>query len=226
MKRSILACAIAISVVAAGTASAGQHGRGGGPKPTSGQSAHGPKTSPAQGHGSAAGPKTTTHGASTATHGGGHSTPKTTKTTTTASTSPKSTKSTTTTTTVAGTATLSPVQQKLQQNTNLASKLQSRLPEGTDLMKAAADFRNLGQFVAAVNVSNNLGISFADLKTRMVTDGMSLGQAIQDLRPNADTTVVRRAESDADALIRSTETTTTKTKSGKSKAVPRKHGGD
>jgi hypothetical protein len=42
---------------------------------------------------------------------------------------------------------------------------------------------------------------------------MSLGQAIQDARPKTtDTTVVvRRAETDADALIRTTEQTTTTT---------------
>jgi len=113
------------------------------------------------------------------------------------------------------------VQQKLQRNTKLASKLQSRLPAGTNLTVASSGFRNLGQFVAAVNVSNNLGIPFAQLKTRMVDQGMSLGQAIQDARPKTtDTTVaVRRAETDADALIRTTEqmTTTTSTTSTKSK---------
>jgi hypothetical protein len=104
------------------------------------------------------------------------------------------------------------VQQKLQKNTNLASKLQSRLPAGTNLQLAAEGFRNLGQFVAAVNVSNNLGIPFADLKTRMVDQGMSLGRAIQDARPaTTDTTTVAvRAQRDADELIVETETKSTK----------------
>jgi hypothetical protein len=114
--------------------------------------------------------------------------------------------------------TLSPAQQKLQRNTHLASKLQSRLPPGTSLLTAAAGFRNLGQFVAAVNVSKRLGIPFAQLKTRMVDRGMSLGEAIQDARPAAfnSTTVAVRAERDADDLIRQTqtqtETETTKTR--------------
>jgi hypothetical protein len=55
----------------------------------------------------------------------------------------------------------------------------------------------------------------------MVDQGMSLGQAIQDARPKTtDTTlVVRRAETDADVLIRTTEqqTTTTVTKTKKAK---------
>ena len=119
----------------------------------------------------------------------------------------------TTTATPAGTGTqpvvLTPVQQKLQKNTNLASKLQSRLPAGTDLMKASAGFKNLGQFVAAVNVSNNLGIPFRQLKTKMVDDGMSLGQSIKTLRPESSSTVeANRAEYDARGMILESETTT------------------
>jgi len=105
---------------------------------------------------------------------------------------------------------LTKVQEKLQRNTNLASKLESRLPAGTDLMKAALGFKNLGQFVAAVNVSNNLGISFTELKTLMVTEGYSLGQSIQQLKPTATATVeAQRAEYDAQRLIATTEGQTT-----------------
>ena len=89
---------------------------------------------------------------------------------------------TTTTGTVTTSGTLSPVQQKLQRNTNLAAKLQSRLPPGTDLMRASAGFRNLGQFVATVNASHNHGLSFVELKRRIVVQGMSLGQASHDMR--------------------------------------------
>ena len=142
--------------------------------------------------------------------GGGH---KTTSSGAVATTGAKHTKKTTTTTTTTTGTTLTPVQQKLQRNTNLASKLSGRLPAGTDLMTASQGFRNLGQFVAAVNVSNNLGIPFADLKTAMVVDGLSLGQAIKSERPRVDSTIeVRRAETDATRLIESTTSTTTKTK--------------
>jgi len=135
--------------------------------------------------------------------------------------STKKTSSGTATTSTPGTPStiaLSPVQQKLQRNTQLAAKLQGRLPAGTDLTTAAGGFRNLGQFVAAVNVSNNLGLPFSELKTRMVTEHMSLGQAIQDLRPGTGTqTIARRAEIDADATIRSTETAPTTTTATKTK---------
>jgi len=104
------------------------------------------------------------------------------------------------------------VQQKLKQNTNLAAKVASRLPQGTDLMTAAAGFKNLGQFVAAANVSDNLQISFTDLKAKMMT-GMSLGQAIQAVRPfTASPTVeAQRAEYDARGMISESEPSTTST---------------
>ena len=191
----------------------------------SAQKGHGPKvktntTPKAQGGGTKAhggskvqsGPKVHANGPRTkATHasaGGGKKTQTAVSTTSTTTTSKGKSKNTTmVATTGAGTGTtLTPVQQKLQRNTNLASKLQSRLPAGTDMMKAAEGFRNLGQFVAAVNVSNNLGLSFTQLKTRMVDDGMSLGQAIKELRPTANsTTEVQRAETDASRLITTTE---------------------
>jgi len=148
----------------------------------------------------------------TTAHGGTHS--RTTETKATGSTKTtghaRTTTPTTTTTTTTPTGTaipLTPVQQKLQKNTNLAGKLQSRLPAGTDLNTAAAGFRNLGQFVAAVNVSNNLGLDFTTLKTAMVTDGKSLGQAIQSHKGTTvnATEQAHRAERDADTMIRSTE---------------------
>jgi hypothetical protein len=148
---------------------------------------------------------------------------KTNKTTASATTAAATTPSATTTATV----TLTPVQEKLKKNTNLAAKLTSRLPEGTDLMLASAGFRNLGQFVAAVNVSNNLNIPFTQLKTKMVTDGLSLGQAIQVLRPTTSATIEsQRAEYDARRMISETElqpqvtspSTTSVTTSSKAKA--------
>ena len=113
---------------------------------------------------------------------------KASKKSTTGNTDGSSTVTTTTTptttppTTTTSTETLSPVQQKLKKNTNLAAKLSSRLPAGTDLMTAAAGFKNLGQFVSTVNASYNQKLSFEGLKTRIVDEGMSLGQAMKDMR--------------------------------------------
>lgn len=218
MHRSILAIAASTALALSGPAYAMQHGHGGG-KPTTGPSTttHGQSGSTTHGqsgsttHGQSG---STTHGQSgshgpSATHESGGSSGKThsgDSAATTKATTPTSSTST------GSTTTLTPVQQKLQHNTKLADKLAGRLPENTNLMDAAKGFKNLGQFVAAVNVSNNLGLSFTDLKTRMVTDGMSLGQAIQDLKKTANgETEAAKAETEADTLIKSTSTTTTST---------------
>ena len=134
---------------------------------------------------------------------------KSTKSTTTASST--STK-TTTGTSPATTTELTAVQQKLKQNTNLAAKVATRLPQGTDVIGAAAGFKNLGQFVAAANVSHNLQISFTELKAKMMA-GMSLGQAIQAVRPlTASPTVeAQRAEYDARGMIYDSEQATSST---------------
>ena len=240
--RLVMATAIAAAfTLTASSAYALQKGQGHGPKvktttsapkahpPQGGSKVHaqGPKTTPKT---HAQGPKTTPK-----THAQGPKTKTKTKTVTTVAGSKKTNttsagsvattgkRTTTTTTTTTGT-TLTPVQQKLQRNTNLASKLAGRLPAGTDLMTAAEGFRNLGQFVAAVNVSNNLNIPFADLKTAMVVEGMSLGQAIKSERPTADTTTeVRRAESDATRLIASIEDDSTTTKKKSSSKAAKKN---
>jgi hypothetical protein len=103
----------------------------------------------------------------------------------------------------------------LTQNKQLSSKLSSLLPAGTDLQAAAMGFRNLGQFVAAVHVSHNLDIPFAQLKcaelaTTAACPGMTvpskssnLGQAIQTLKPtmsSADSkSAAKQAEKEASA---------------------------
>lgn len=87
----------------------------------------------------------------------------------------------------------------LQQNPKLADNLAKLLPAGTDLQAAASGFGNLGEFVSAVHVSNNLGIPFADLKARLIA-GDSLGAAIQALKPEADAQIeTRRARARAEA---------------------------
>jgi hypothetical protein len=75
---------------------------------------------------------------------------------------------------------LSKAQEKLLKNPNLRAKMAARL--GRDPLVAASGFKNLGQFVAAVNVSNNLGIDFNMLKRLIVDRGLSLGQAIQQAK--------------------------------------------
>jgi hypothetical protein len=89
-------------------------------------------------------------------------------------------------------------------NPRLQAKLLAMLPPGTALQDAAAGFTNQGLFVAAVHVSNNLGVSFTELRTRIVEEGLSLGQAIQAARPMANnaTVAARVGEHQAAADLR------------------------
>lgn len=93
---------------------------------------------------------------------------------------------------------------QLTHNTNLTSRLQTLFPAGTDLQKESAGFRNLGQFVAAAHVSHNLDIPWSDMKTKMTGDHpVSLGKAIQDLKPQADAkSEAGKAEKEADTDIK------------------------
>lgn len=135
---------------------AGQRGNSGG---------HGPSTT----HG----PSATSHGPST-THG---------RSTTTSGASSTTTGTSTSTGTVDFSA--SPVAQKLSKNTALTSKLETRLKAlgytGT-LDQAAYGFKNVGQLVAATNVSQNLGIPFEQLKVQMT--GLSVDASGNVLRAN------------------------------------------
>ena len=81
---------------------------------------------------------------------------------------------------------------KLSRNPALTAKLQALLPAGTDLQTAAAGFKNLSQFVAAVHLVHNLKIPFDQLKTKMMTP-TSLERAIQDLKPNLSHATVNLA---------------------------------
>jgi hypothetical protein len=96
------------------------------------------------------------------------------------------------------------------------------------LDKASLGFKNQGQFIAALHVSQNLGIPFTELKSNMVTitPGLpgeqptatqtgSLGQAIQKSKASADvTTEVQRAERQATVDVQATATVTTTPKGG------------
>jgi len=72
---------------------------------------------------------------------------------------------------------------KISRNPQQLARLTAMLPPGMTLDQAAVGFRNQGQFIAALNASKNQGIPFADLQKAMTVDGLSLGQAVRQLRP-------------------------------------------
>lgn len=76
----------------------------------------------------------------------------------------------------------------LSTNTKLDSSLSAALGKsgvtvpGGSLQSACSGFKKLGQCVAALHVSKNLGIPFSDLQAKMTGSGsVSLGKAIQAL---------------------------------------------
>ena len=100
----------------------------------------------------------------------------------------------------------SPVQQELQRNPILLNTLRCRLPQGADVAALASGFRRLELFVATVHASNNIAVAFSELKRRIVNDGMTLGQAIQDIRPKSRYwSEAQRAQDNAAEMIRTSE---------------------
>ena len=168
--------------------------------------------------------------------------------------SPKSTTTTSgstttaggTTTTSGGTTTtppttqLNPIASKISSNHGLSSKVSTMLKTITDpntgkpitLDAASMGFKNTGQFIAALHVSQNLGVPFLDLKKAMVTSQTtggvttmsqtgSLGQAIQTVKGTSNTTAVTTAEHQADDDLKTTTTTTTTTSTTGTKTKPK-----
>jgi hypothetical protein len=114
-----------------------------------------------------------------------------------------------------------PVADKISRNPKLAAKIASRLPSDMTLAQASTGFRNQGQFLAAVNVSKNLGIDFVKLQTAMTGQTvsvdpkthaistkstgdapLSLGRSIQTLRPGADAdAAVQKAQAQTTQMV-------------------------
>jgi hypothetical protein len=74
-----------------------------------------------------------------------------------------------------------------QMNPQLRTRLEAMLPSGVTLEQAAEGFRNQGQFIAALQQSQNHDISFGDLKAQMTGDNpLSLGEAMRKLGVETD----------------------------------------
>jgi hypothetical protein len=139
-----------------------------------------------------------------------------------------------------------PLADKISRNPKLAAKIASRLPSDMTLAQASTGFRNQGQFLAAVNVSNNLGIDFAKLQTAMTGQRVtvdpktheiitkatgdapvSLGRAIQTLKSGVDAdAAVQTAQAQTSTMVQSTTspptTTSTTTAASRSKGKSKK----
>jgi hypothetical protein len=121
---------------------------------------------------------------------------------------------------------MNPIAMKIQGNSGLYSKVSAMLPIDTKTGKpmtldaASMGFKNQGQFIATLHVSQNLGISFLDLKSAMVTkqgtasattmtQTGSLGHAIQTVKHTSSTTATveaTKAEQEADSDLKGSTT--------------------
>ena len=79
------------------------------------------------------------------------------------------------------------------QSSVLSARLTPLLPSTTTFAAASAGFANQGQFVSAVHVAHNLNVSFDQLKTQMTgPNAVSLGKAIQTLKPDLNEKAVKQ----------------------------------
>ena len=82
--------------------------------------------------------------------------------------------------------------ERLAKNTNLKTKLESRLLaagyEGT-VYQAAYGFKDQGQFIAATNVSRNTGVSFEQLKLQMTGLSVDADGVVFKANVGADGTI-------------------------------------
>ena len=84
------------------------------------------------------------------------------------------------------------VSTQLANNAALSARIQPLLPAGSTIATASAGFPNQGEFIAALHVSQNLGIPFDQLKADLTqAHPDSLGQAIHALRPDLSRSTVR-----------------------------------
>ena len=106
------------------------------------------------------------------------------------------------------------VASRIEANDKLASRVKLMLPAGMSITDAAAGFKNEGQFIAALHVSQNLNIPFDQVKAKMTgTDGMSLGAAIHALRPDLPADQTKNEVKKAEAQTKTTTSTGTNAKS-------------
>jgi hypothetical protein len=112
---------------------------------------------------------------------------------------------------------LNPIAAKISSKPQLGARITAMLPKGMTLNQASMGFKNQGQFIAALHVSQNLGCDcFKQLQTDMTKKHMSLGQAIQDVKKTANSGVeVRKAETEANDDVKTVTTTSAPASTGK-----------
>lgn len=90
-----------------------------------------------------------------------------------------------------------PIEQRpkdyLSQNPKFNAKVQQLLPEAITPIQACDGFSTLGDCVAAIHASQNLGIALADLKGKVTGKGSkNLEKGIHELKPEVDAKAERK----------------------------------
>jgi hypothetical protein len=67
------------------------------------------------------------------------------------------------------------------------ARVEALLPRGMTLERASAGFRNQWQLIAALHASHTQKVPFQKLQTALTVDGMSLGEAIRQLKGRTTT---------------------------------------
>ena len=96
---------------------------------------------------------------------------------------------------------------KISRHPEQLAKISSMLPSGVTLDQATAGFRNQGQFIAALNASKTQGVPFADLQKAMTVDGLSLGQAVRQLKTASSSTTTGTSSTTTGSGTTTTTTT-------------------
>lgn len=87
-----------------------------------------------------------------------------------------------------GTADPNAIATQISRDPQQKAHVEAMLPRGMTLEQASAGFRNQWQFIAALNASQNHKIPFDKLHAALMVDGLSLGQAIQQLKGTSHST--------------------------------------
>ena len=88
-------------------------------------------------------------------------------------------------------------------STSQSTRLAAIVPSGMSAQEACTGFRSVEECAATLHLSQNLGIPFPDLKSK-VTGGAKLGAAIHQLKPDANVKAeLRKAEEQARSDTRS-----------------------
>jgi hypothetical protein len=70
-------------------------------------------------------------------------------------------------------------------NPQQKARIEAMLPKHMTLEQASAGFRNQWQLLAALNAAHTHNIPFARLRTALIVDGLSLREAVEQLKGTA-----------------------------------------